>query len=728
MDTRGNNLTRRKWPIVDLHCESRSRRLPMARRLCWGTIVLLVGCWVSGSMGQWPAEPNAESEDEPIREIFVPFEDLNVLLESNTNHVFLTREQYDALIERAKQSPEKSAPVNASMLSARYDATLQSEAVFMDVTLEIEVLRSGLHAIPLSLSEVGVLEASLDGQPAAIGSSDEGKLAVFVEGIGKHQLDLRLACGVAVGSTQQTFSFQVPTPPATSFQLLCPGNVQLSGGGQVVARRYDASADQTRLDVLLNSGINNFGVIVGDAQLQAKNAIVAKSVLVNEVTETYERLYATVSMQVLHGETARYRFVVPKGFDIIDVQSTLMSKFEVQEEEGRSILVVSLRSPTNETQVLNVTAERTSLVDAKADASTSADRQWNAPNWISLDTVASSAVVGVFLDRRLDVQGLQAEELIPIDTAIVASAIPEGLFDAQPGAPVVRPVAAYYAPQGEFEMSGMFRKSPAAVNVATHLLFTIGQQQHMVRGQFSLTPTQEKLFETRIAVPPQWHVSEVTDGQQRPLDFELIAADDDNADQTLRLRWPSGIVAGQRGDVLFRATHTPVDWLSDWRSTTTSVPSFRVLDARSTLGTIVVSTIDDLSAQPQTLVELQPLGEKRKAELGLQGVEGPLAYQFKDAAWSAILDVTRGVPQLTAESFSFFKIQPEGIDTHSEIVYDVSQAGARELSFRLPLDAPETLSVVGGAETQVKEYSSIVDDDGRLWARVWLVLRLASIS
>ena len=63
---------------------------------------------------------NRHDSKGKLREIFVPFEDLEVLLQGDLQRVFMTRQQYEDLLRRAQQSPERAAPHAASLLSAAY--------------------------------------------------------------------------------------------------------------------------------------------------------------------------------------------------------------------------------------------------------------------------------------------------------------------------------------------------------------------------------------------------------------------------------------------------------------------------------------------------------------------------------------------------------------------------------------------------------------------------------
>ncbi|QDV55908.1 hypothetical protein [Rosistilla oblonga] len=680
------------------------------RQIAWYLVLApILLCWTGGTFAADPPKTDVDSE-RPIREIFVPFEDLNVLLQSNTNHVFLTRQQYDDLIAQAKQTPLAQTPTAATVLSVTYEATVETGRVMIDAAIEIDVLRAGLQVIPLSLARIGVLEATLDGRPAAIGKGESGDPSLFVEGIGRHTLKLRLVAALSNTTTQQTFTLQLPTPPATSFYLSGPGNIQMADSTQVVSQSYDADADRSRLQLLISPGINQLAMGIGNRQMRQQSVVVARSVLVAEVTESYQRLHATVSMEVLHGGATEFRFAMPVGFDVTHVDSPLMSKFEIGEHEGEAVLIVSLRQSARGTEVFSITAEKSTGDPIDADGT-----QWTAPQLVPIDVAGVASVVGVLLDGRLDLQSLQPDGLIPIDTAVITAAIPPSVFEAEPGAPLIRPVAAFYAAQREYGLTAAFRRPPATVKASTNLLLTLSQQRHAIRGQFSVLPTQEKQFQVRFRVPPQWHVTEVTDAAQQPLEFEPLESEQDATGQVVRVQLKHGIASGERSEIRFRAVHTPDKWLDPWQSTSVEFPRFQLIDVASSIGAIAVRAIDDMTVQPDALDQLVPLDDKQKGAFGLNDVQSDLAFEFDQPQWSAKLAVDRLQPSITAESFTFFKVQPDGIFTHSEIVYDVTQAGARSLSFFLPAEAPETLNIRGSHGAVVKEFSSELSENGRLW-------------
>ena len=87
------------------------------------------------------ADEKPAAAEAKIREIFVPFEDLNVLLEGQDQRVLLTRKEYDDLLAKAQFAPpgEKS-PRSRVLLSAEYDATVQDGRATIRGIIVLDVL------------------------------------------------------------------------------------------------------------------------------------------------------------------------------------------------------------------------------------------------------------------------------------------------------------------------------------------------------------------------------------------------------------------------------------------------------------------------------------------------------------------------------------------------------------------------------------------------------------
>ena len=148
----------------------------MRSLLCW--IVILTVASAPSLLGA--AEP--PKKEQPIREIFVPFEDLDLLLEGDAHRVFLERAEYEQLIAKVKTSPADENPRDWLTLAADYQVVIDEGRVTIQAEIELEVFSQGLFAVPWTLNGVGIRGAMLDEAVAPLGRDPQGGVKVFVEG------------------------------------------------------------------------------------------------------------------------------------------------------------------------------------------------------------------------------------------------------------------------------------------------------------------------------------------------------------------------------------------------------------------------------------------------------------------------------------------------------------------------------------------------------------------
>lgn len=642
----------------------------------------------------------AAAQPPVVRELYVPFNDLNVLLDNQPRRVLLSRQEYEELLAKAKAKPQLPAPVSAAVLAANYQATVEQERARITGLLVVEVLESGLQAVGLDLAGVGLRRASLDGKNAAIGRADDGHAILFVEGKGLHQLELDLVAPLAMTAAQQVLDFRVPTPAATRLRLTVPGDVEIKSGMKVVSRAFDASAQQTRFELLPAHDKTTIVMTLNSRLLRKERVVVARAVLVDEVTQNYERLHATFSLAVLHRAVDSFRITLPAGFEVTQVHSPLLARWSVAAgQQDSRILEIRLREQTTEMVLVNVAAIRTAPPAAA----------WTFPVIKALDVAGEVAVVGLLLEDRMKAQAIHSDGLIPIDTSVLSQALPASVFQAEPGAPQIRPIVAYYAPQSDFQLAATFQKPPPRLLVTTNLLLTLAEKDQRMRGGFTLLGEAEKLFAVDLTVPEGWEVTSVTAGDGSQLPIERFAG-------RINVRLPQGVPPGQPFQVYFQAISSPAGWLADWTSTPVSFPVFRIAGATRETGAVAVAVQGDLAVRPENLEQLTPLDENEKERYGLAGVTTSLAYRFDGLPYQAGFTVQRVAPRLTAQTYSFLVVRPDVLTAHYEIVYDAAQAKVQRLGLALPASTPETLSIQGLEGLALKEYTSQVTEDVRHWS------------
>ncbi|MBU0719051.1 MAG: hypothetical protein KJ749_12440 [Planctomycetes bacterium] len=701
---------------------SRLAFLPLA------VLSVLVGAGLSAY-----GDAGSIASDKIVREIYVPFEDLAGLLEDQPQRVLLSRAEYETLRQKARKEPKVPAPRSVMLVSADYEIAVGQDRARLVGTIAVEVLNDGLHAVGLELHGIGLRAATLDGHGAPIGGGDADGFELFIAGVGRHELVLNMVAHVETTAAQQSLSFQVPTPPGTRMRLAVPGDVQIKHGAHVVSRIFDEGAQTTRFELLpkpaevavVNDeeshltlvepgprpGTVSLVMTLNNRLLQSRRVVVSRSVIVDEITEAYERLHATFSMAILHRPVDSFRFTLPDGFELTDVNSPLLSHWVVEADRPERVLEVQLREPTTETVLITLSGVST--------AGESRLVNWTLPQITPLDVAGQVAVVGLLLEDRLKVTALTSDEVIPIDTQVLEKALPATLRNRPAGQPRLRAVAAFYAPTGidAAGVHGRFEKPPAALAVQTSVLLMLDENDWQVRGGFTLRPEIEKIFAIDFSVPNAWHVNSVTDAAGNALSFEVYGPSD-GENSRIRVDLPSGVAAGAAYNLYFQAVHTPTDWLSDWAAREVVFPVITVAGAARDAGAIAVHGGADLMVYPEKLEHLTPLDEDEKAAYGLADAATAFrspAYRYESRPYHATFRVERVAPRLTARTYSFIHLDRDLLTAHYEIAYDVEEARTRQLALLLPATTPPDVSIRALDGVAIKEYEGTVVDGERRW-------------
>jgi hypothetical protein len=635
------------------------------------------------------------------REIYVPFTDLNVLLEGQPQRVLLTRQEYQNLLAAARKSPRADLPASILLTAGDYAVTVDDGRARIKGELSVELLDDGLQAIELPLGQVGLTSALLDGEPAAIGG--EGPWVLFAEGKGRHVLVLEMTAPLSVSAAQQTLNFEVPMPPGTRIRMTVPGDVDVKGGADVASREVDDGNRVTRLEILPRVGPNSIVMSLNNRTRRTDRVVVAKSVLVNETTRAYEKLHTTISLAVLHQAIDRARFLVPSGFELSEVHSPWLARWAVADEGGQRVLEVQFREPTTETVVLGISAVRT---PPQLDS-------WALPRIEPLDVVGQVAVVGLLVEDQVEYQPVSQAGLLPINVETLRAAIPASVFQRDPGSPPLRFVAAWYAPEAAFEHRASFAKPAPRVQAVTNLLLTVGDSSHHLAGNATLKPASDPLFEADLTVPAGWHLTAVTAPDGSALAYEKFPSEEGAA--RARIKLPRGVRPGEEFSFAFRATAAPAGWLGDWKEFAGQFPAFAVKGAARDEGALAIATAGDFTLRPEGIEGLTPLDDAERRSFHLADDASILAWRYDAQPYRASFTVGRTEPRLTARSYSFLKLEPAALHGHYELVYDVQEARARRLEFSLPENTPQGLSIYGLDGAPIKEFFSRVENGRRIW-------------
>lgn len=651
----------------------------------------------SGTGGLLRAE-----EPEKIRELYVPFDDLKSLLGDQTQRVFLTRAEFDALKQAAAQSPEERVPQEVCLLAADYVAELRGQRAIIRGSLTLEVLSEGLKAVPLEMDQVGVYRASLDGKPASLGRDAKGNVFLFLEGIGTHQLELSLTASVANDAAQQSLQLQVQLAATNQFRLQVPGNVEIKSGAVILSRTVDVDRNLTQFQIQPHRGLMSVVMSLNNRTLREQTTSMARGVLVAELTSATERLHATMAMSITSGATDEFRFWIDSNFEVQQVDTELLDRWEVHSFDDHQELVVKLRTPTT----------KSALISLRLDRQGNRDAEWKFPQLWPLGQAGYSSVLAIAAEDRLRVSDIQSKGLLAIDCEVLNSAMPDS-FSVGETSTLYRPtIAAFYAVGNRFELSAQVALPPASLVVKSNTLATVFDAGLEATGGFSLLPKNEKLFSVDFDSPSDWEVDWIRLSSGQELTFERYPG---QTKTRIRIRLPKGVAPNEEQTILFHAVYRSAEWQSDWETQTFDFPAFPVQGAESQEGAIAVQVQDDLVASVDSSEQLLALNEDEKNAHHLAGIPTALVYRFKSPEWRSSIRVGRTQPRLIARVMSFFRIELDTVLVHEEITYLAEQARAKQLVFSLPASTPEEVTIRALEGVRIKQTSNTVENGRRIW-------------
>jgi hypothetical protein len=665
-----------------------------------------VAAAIPGAVGAGTPAPAPDIE----RELRVPFEDLGLLFQTDRERVLLGRSEYEDLLRKATRKTDELPPADALPCGATCSMVVEQDRVVLRGAVSVEVLRDGLHAVPIGLARVGLLKIELDGVPAPAGRDDAGRLIVFVGKPGKHNVEYEAVAPLQTTAAQQVLSVRLPNAPASSLKVTVPGDVEVRSGAAISGRVFDQAAGVTRLDLVPDSPDLTLVMSLNSRLKRQDRVVVAQSVVIDELTQVYERLHATVTMDVLHQAAREFRFKVPNGFEILQVDSPGMARWEMASADGAQVLVISLRDELVGKGTMHVSAIRVGEPPAN----------WSFPRLEPQDVAGSVAVTGILLEERLRLQDVAAPGVIPIDHSVLLGALPPTALKSEKGEARVRPVGAWYSPDASLPLTARFEKPAARLQVTANTLVSLKDSGLQASGGLAVMSLEEKLFAIDIGVPAGWDMREIKDERGTVLPFERRSGVNGPG---VHVELASGSEPGQERKFFFEALSVPDGWYSGWSNRVVAIPAFPVAGATRDRGAVAVDARDDISATPAIAENLFPLDENEKSGYALAGVTAGLAYRYESRPFLLTVGVERIRPRLTAETFSFFVIGREVLSARYEVMFKVGEARAGQVALLLATNTPESLSISGVGGAQVKEYVSEPAGDRRKW-----VVRLAEPS
>jgi len=681
-----------------------------------------------------PAAP--PGDDEPAgRRVYVPVEDLDVILEHDKRGVILPRAEFLKLAAEAKKNLDDTpqSPHKVVVAGAQYSVRVEEDQLVVSAVIELNQLARGWQMVTLPYRGLAVEGATLDDKPAKIGrSAAEGRpLVVLLHEAGTHTLKLKLSTPlVTLGSDKVAAFGLAPIAAATMNMSLPPG--KFLHVDEVPLERSAAADEAADYSVPLG-GKSAVALRITDRRTHEDSAsLVFAGTAIGLHVAPEERTWRAVTSLNVYGKPIdNLTFVVPKSLDIISVESTGLERWEIGDGPGGTTTTLKLvyRQPFSESRGVIFTGVSASVIG----------QPWSVPT-LSLNS-ATSHLVRVLVQHPASLRLQQVEATSVRRVGNDEAAEPDMPVMPDMGVKVGSNQQLHYAAWRE-DFSLLFVTQPRArelqATIATRI--DINNQELALHASVVVQTRFAPLFDFDLALPVDWTVTDVL-VENRPVPWRVvpIAA----GLNQVRVLFNAPIPADGKVNLLLSARLVPGEnWPIEETPLTFKLPEVTLPEVGVTDGRYMIAAEDDLDLVPEDVTGLDPV----RLSVEEQRVAGAprLVYEYQDTRFGGTLKVSRKALRVAAQTLAFHRLDRETLVSHLEARMVVQGGGLQKLQVALPEATGTNLrfslvnppGMAQASQPRITEQTSAAPADGqRLWTLqldqrafglLWLVVDLTA--
>lgn len=349
--------------------------------------------------------PDADERTRPRRPLLVPYR------------------QYADLLRRidAENAPPKGLRwkfAEFAISAARYQASLETgdgNDLTVAGRLRIDLFTDKAVLVPLTLKNGVFRNPLLDGKPAAIKTDPRTGAAVFVEGIGEHELTFEVRVGVRRQGGWRIVEGSLPTASASKVLLTLPENGDCD---LLTANPLDRKKWDSRVGRILETSLDPQGAF----RWQWRSSITEDGVDRNLEIESAVRLDIqedgcwvrwSPTFRVSRGKWEMFRLKLPRDFTIVDIVGENIRGWNVvpeSDDSDRMTVAIELLKPAETSETISVYLMR------RPDESPSDDEtHWTVPNFSIPEAAIHRGRIDIYRSVNRNLRIPESAGLSPAD-------------------------------------------------------------------------------------------------------------------------------------------------------------------------------------------------------------------------------------------------------------------------------------------------------------------------
>ena len=637
------------------------------------------------------------TELSEARRIFVPVEDLDVVVEQDKQGVVLPRAKFDVMLTQARANAEKNAvPAGIAVVltNADYAARIVGDQLLISVTAELTQFEDDWRETKLPLQRLALEQALVDDAPALIGRHADGTVSLITDTRGKHTVKLQLSTELTSLGSDQVAAFPLLGAPSGSLTLSLPAGKRLLIGNLQLER--PAPLDQVADYSIAVGGVRGIQLRITDraAENAADSLTFATTGYGLHVAPGEVTWHALTTLQVFGKPVDRLSFSIPRMLEIADVESTGLEGWELSDDPDDA-------QRTNISLTFGQAFEGARKISFKGVMAVETGEPWFVPplRIASVTSHIGQVVVQYPAGVRLRIEATAGVRRTTQEQKPAAD-MPDDLSKLNASESLRFDVW-----QPDFLLQLTTQPKEREVQAAIAAVLDVNATGLDLQAALTVETHFAPLFELDVRISAEWQVvSAQRDGQ--PLKWQMVGLDEAGVNQ-LRILLDPPIASGTSGQIRLALRRDMEGWPVEAEPISVNLPELYLPQSGLSEGALVVRGDEDLDLEAFDLRGLDPQPLKADFER--------LRFQSQDTRFAGKLKITRKPSRIAVQTVTFGRIDPQTFHTLIQSVVEVQGGGVRTLAVSLPEGTGTALRFQCSGRRIVEQKPAEVKNGERVW-------------
>ncbi len=664
--------------------------------------LMAVACVVAWSFASdvhaQPRDLAAELGD--ARRVFVPAEDLDVVVERDKRGAMLTKGKFEELLALARANAAKAPPANVPFVltNSEYAARVIGDQLLLSVTAELTQFSADWQSFSFAMQRLSVEKASLDDEPAMVGRNQDGSISLLSDKPGKHTLKLELSTELNSLGSDQVAAFSLLRAPSGSLSVTLPAGKRLLVGALQLER--PAPLEQAADYKVAIGGAPGIQLRITDrAAENAADALTFATtgyglhVAPGEVT-----WHALTTLQVFGKPVDKLTFTVPSTLEIADVEATGLEAWDLT--DGEKPAGADKPATTIITLTFGQAFDGSRKISFKGVMAVETGKPWAVPP-LTIANVTSH--IGQIMVQHPAGVRLRVEETNGVRRATQGSKPTADMPDEMSKLNATE-FLRFDAWQPDFLLRLTTQPKQREVQAAVAAVLDVNATGLDLQSALTVETHFAPLFELDLRIAADWTILTAT-RDDKPLKWQVLPQE--AGVNQLRILLDPPLAAESSGTVKLSLRRDVPGWPVEAEPITVDLPELFLPQSSLTEGALIVRGDDDLDLASLDLKGLDTVPLKADYER--------LRFQSQDTRYGGQLKVTRKPSRLSAQTIVFGRIDPQTTHTFLQAIVEVEGGGVRTLQIALPEAAGTALRFQAVGSQIVEQKPTAPQNGERLW-------------